>query len=299
MNKTVVLNSTFQVRSEAGFLDNPNIRRVSFIITDDKPNANNVGIKAAQFISLAASALYMPIKMAEGEIARGHLGATPLGVIIGTEIKELPDLAQIYGEGVLWVAERPADVAYFSSVTNLRGAYLSWEIAYTEEEVDENGVTWLLDPVLLAVTVVSDPAYGKRTPVISASINEVEMEENVNALTDTTQVEKDKSLDEGLLSELEELRAYKARIEEEKELQRRIAEIRDAIPEISEDDAKILSGISQPQLQVIKTLLSSKRVTSSKESVEVIPELPERDSDDPKKILIAYLSGLGGRNASK
>ncbi|MDV7401236.1 hypothetical protein RZS08_58005, partial [Arthrospira platensis SPKY1] len=64
MNKTITLNSKFQIRSEASFLDNPNVRRVSFIITDDKPNANYEGIRAAQFMQLAASAMYMPIKMA-------------------------------------------------------------------------------------------------------------------------------------------------------------------------------------------------------------------------------------------
>lgn len=324
MNKTITLNSKFQIRSEASFLDNPNVRRVSFIITDDKPNANYEGIRAAQFMQLAASAMYMPIKMAEGGIAHGHYGAIPLGVITGAEIREQSDLTQIYGEGVLWQAERPADVAYFASVTNSRGAYLSWEIAYSQEEVDEMGVTWLLDPVLLAVTIVADPAYGNRTPVTSASVNEVVMDENLvetiieesvtvdaeeESTTGETQTEEVVTeeiiepetadpVDE-ILSELEALRAYKAKVEAEKEFERQLQEVRNSLPEISEEDARILTGINVQQLQVIKTLLSSKRATSSKESREVIPELPVRSLEDPKQILVAYLSSLGGRNASQ
>lgn len=323
MYKTITLNSKFQIKSEAGYLDNPNVKRVSFIITDDKPNANYEGIRADQFLQLAASAMYMPIKMAVGEISPGHAGTMPLGVIIGTEIQEGTEATRIYGEGALWQRERPADVNYFSNIANSQGAYLSWEIAYTDAEIDESGVSWLLDPTLLAVTIVGNPAYGNRTPIVTASIEGEDMQKDTVVVPeekaqeelqeDTVQeetvieetvvekvlTEEEISLYDEQLRELDELREFKRKFDEAEALKQRIAEIKEALPEISEDNARILAGVTPEQLNVIRTLLSSKRSVSSKERQEtVIPEFSLRNDDDPVRTLVAYLSSFGGHNAS-
>lgn len=300
MNNILVINTEFHVYAEASQLLNNNVRRVNFIICDDKPNVNGDGIRGENLQMLATSALYMPIKMAQGDVSFGHADATPLGVITEVRIKETEAGMQLGGEGVLWINERPADVAFLTALA-VKGAYLSWEIAYSDVEYDADGIRWFINPSLLAVTVVKDPAYQERTPIVVAS-TEVPATgapaENV-PIEETNTPQEAPSLENSanpeLLEELEKLREFKAAVEAQERLAAQVKAIKDTLQDaVTEEQARILAGLTAEQLDVIKVLVASKRVVGA--SNVTIPEFPVVTPDNPKVILMDYLAKLGGSN---
>jgi hypothetical protein len=192
----------------------------------------------------------MPIKMGVGGIKPGHEESTPLGVITETVIEE----DHISGAGVVWPEERPSDVAFLTQKTEESDAYLSWELAYDDMAFDEDGIGWLTNPILLATTLVSRPAYGDRTRVLEISseddgmkkvttsaedvlpevteeviTEEVAPEVAPEVIQEETQEEAPEELDEeaqealrkieeydALLKQIEELKSFKEQVEAEK-----------------------------------------------------------------------------------
>jgi len=213
---------------------NPGVRWTKFILTDNKPNANNQRIPTSEFDNLIKTGRYMPLKMAEGAIKEGHDGAKPIGVI--THLQKVKD--QIIGLAALWERERQDDV----DIVRLRYEKhepldLSWEIGYKDSKIDEDtGVESLLETSLNAVTLVGIPAYAGRT-IITAFASEDESNEEELPLDekDKKQLEdslalandKIKTLEDtvkakeleasNLLTEVEQLREYKKVIEDAKE----------------------------------------------------------------------------------
>lgn len=159
--KKIKLTSSAVFRTEAA-LENPNHGWLEFILTDNEPNDNSQGIPSEAFDSLIDSGLYMPIKVAEGGVRPDHSGAMPLGPIIELDRNE----DQVPGRAVIWKEERPEAYRILKEMqANGDPIDISWELAYTEATQDEDGVTWLQDPVLKAATIVGNPAYSGRTPV--------------------------------------------------------------------------------------------------------------------------------------
>jgi len=145
---------------------NPLVTWIKFILTDDKPNGNNQRVPKTEFANLIKSGIFMPIKMAFGQISEGHGDTFPVGVI--THLKEVGD--QIRGIGALWSRERPEDIEYIKEeFAANRPLNLSWEIAHESSEKQEDGVENLKNAALRAVTLVGMPAYEGRTPILAVA----------------------------------------------------------------------------------------------------------------------------------
>ncbi len=281
--------SPIQIRATAqASKNNPRTKTLDFILTDDAPNANGVGIKQEDFLGFADSAIYMPIKMASGKIAPNHTGSTPIGVITATTILE----NKVLGAGIVWPEERPADIEYLTEMAGKGEAFLSWELQYDELEVDAAGTGWLRNPVLLATTLVSQPAYQERTPVIAvASVEGEVMDEEVTTVeapvievpaAETPEVEDPVKL------ELEELRAFKQRVEQEALKAQQVAKVKVLFGELSQEQIAVLADLTDAQLDTVKSLVASKKSVASVKSLE-IPELSAPAPKAPIDILRAHL----------
>jgi len=116
------------------------------------------------FANLVESGLYMPIKVAEGGVRPDHSGAEPLGPIVKLSI----DDGKVPGKAVIWKSERPEAYKMLKDMqASGDNIDISWELLYSESEEDEDGVQWLQDPILRGATIVGNPAYSGRTPVLS------------------------------------------------------------------------------------------------------------------------------------
>ncbi len=157
---------------------NPTLRWLKFVLTDDQPNENKQRIPQEEFDNLIKSGINMPIKMAEGNIANGHPGSKPIGVI--THLKQVAN--KIEGLAALWSSERPDDVNLivdeFESGTPPQ---ISWEVPFDEEIEDENGIFTLKGIILRAATLVRRPAFAGRTPVLAIASKDIKpIEANAN-----------------------------------------------------------------------------------------------------------------------
>jgi len=321
--KKVILNSKILIvpKSEAS-LGSPYINKIDFILTDNLPNAKNVGIRSEDFFEFAQSSLFMPIKMTVGEII-DHENSSPIGVITQAEV--LPD--KILGTGVLWPEERPADVALVRDRTEQGEAQISWEVGYEDEVYDSEGHMWLTKPKLYAATLVKYPAYRGRTPVVNfASADKKDnmtKEDVVTPVKPSGTVEpvvpvvepavpavepavpvveptvpvmepvvepvvvppvdpEPSAISQEVLDELASLREFKV-------FHERGAVVRESLGEdIEEADVKVLVGLTDAQLSVVKKLVASRKV--SKASTTVLPQLPVKIEDSsPIGIIQNYL----------
>lgn len=329
MKKTILTSTIKTVSKSNASIDNPNINTVSFILTDAEPNANGVGIRREDFIPFAQSAIFMPIKMTEGNI-EDHFDSKPVGTITQTEIDE----DKVYGSGVLWPEERPADVALIKDKTEKGEAQISWEISYEDDIIDDGGIVWLQGPKLLAATLVKFPAYQGRTPITSfasdsESNEEEDMTEEVNEELNTEEVieetdvvtketeviedvketventekvkedteeevKEDTEVTEEKEEEDEELAAMRAEIEELRNFKmftERSKIVTDLLGELEESDVKELVSLTDSQLKVVKRLVSSKKKDAS-----IIPNIPgiEQKTDALSVLKRALEDNTGG-----
>lgn len=173
----VELISDEEVRTEMGsafasFMLNPTVIWAKFILTDDRKNANGQRIPKEEFANLMRSGIHMPVKMAIGEIERGHDGSEPLGVI--THLKEISTgdgTSAIVALAALWGQERPADVQFIRERFRTgEPVNVSWEILYGDALFNEEIASIdLRDTVLRAATVVGEPAYEGRTQFLAVA----------------------------------------------------------------------------------------------------------------------------------
>ena len=166
---------------------NPLLRWLKFILTDDQPNENKQRIPQEEFDNLIRSGINMPIKMAEGDIADGHPGSKPIGVI--THLKQVGN--KIEGLAALWSSERPDDVDLiideFESGTPPQ---ISWEVPFDEEIEDEDGIFTLKGIILRAATLVRLPAFAGRTPVIAVASKTIDNDAAKAAIEENNRMEE-------------------------------------------------------------------------------------------------------------
>ena len=239
---------------------NPTITLIKFILTDDKPNNNNIRIPKEEFSNLISTGLYMPLKMAQGKPG-DHEEAFPIGVI--THLKEVGN--KVRGLAVLWNMERTFDIDMIRErYSNDQPLNISWEILHRDSFM-ENDIENLTGVYLRAATLVDIPAYGGRTTVtevISSKKADTakedktltkELEKNVELLEVVVE-ERDKKVvsleativeltasqvTDKLTKELDELRGFKTKVEEEKKIQERKSELRIKFTDegVEKDDA--------------------------------------------------------------
>lgn len=152
--------------AEASISKNQHFRWAKFVLTDDKPNKNNQRIPREEFDNLIKTGIYAPFKVARGQISDGHEFAEPIGVI--AKLLQLDD--KVIGLAALWPRERKDDVEYLEELHKSGNPLnVSWEILYTDSEIDDSGVENLKNVSLVGATIVGLPAYAGRTPVIAVA----------------------------------------------------------------------------------------------------------------------------------
>lgn len=155
-----------QLAASASISLNPNVTWLKLVLTDDKPNANSQRIPKEEYSNVLRTGAFMPLKMAYHEISEGHEGTYPLGVLahLKTEGESIHALA------ALWDRERNTDVEYIKKrYKEGQPIDISWELTYTEDQIEDGGVIALRGVAMNAATIVSMPAYEGRTPVIALS----------------------------------------------------------------------------------------------------------------------------------
>jgi hypothetical protein len=238
---TLVTPIVVKIGEEFASVQNPTLNYLEFVFTDDKANANKKGIPQSAFSHLIDTGILMPVKMADGEISRGHDNTVPIGVISHLDERQGEDRNQVVGKAALWSREHP------DSVNLLKESYaagdplnMSWELLYTESSVDEDNNEWILDPVVRAITVVGAPAYQGRTPI-------------------TTVASEDENMDE-----LEQL---KAQLEQVKaELEAKIAELNSALETANTELSSLREFKAEADRKDAEATLFSNRIAKLIES---------------------------------
>lgn len=156
------------VRSISSF-QHPLQKRMDFVFSDFEPNRNGQGIPTTELENLISTGKNMPIKLVLNNNEKVHYGSIPIGPISHLEKGTFEGRDAIIGHALLWSEEYPDAVNYIQSKLDAEeGIYFSWEVYYKNaEKIGE--VSWLQDCVVAAATIVDDPAYSKRTPLISFS----------------------------------------------------------------------------------------------------------------------------------
>lgn len=183
-----------------------------FVFTDDQANHNKQGVPRTEFANIIRTGKLKPFKkLSGGVIGPDHEGAIPIGAIASLE--EVDNTIEAIA--AVWEKEFPEDADQIRE-THAAGQSLnvSWELWYQDEEVDDDGVAWLKDITTRAVTMVDNPAYAGRTPILAVAANkkgeaEAEAESAERPTLDEELKEGDSSM------ELEELKAQLKVKEEE------------------------------------------------------------------------------------
>lgn len=216
---------------------NPGVRWAKFILTDDEPNGNNIRIPMSEFSNIIKTGVYMPLKVAEGEISEGHKGTKPIGVI--THLKQVKN--RIEGLAMLWSKERPEDVEMLKEKYDSGDPLdLSWEIEYSDSIVDETTETKdLIGTRLRAVTLVGIPAYKGRTPITAFASEEKQEElklEELKQIKDKLAVaeQENTNLKNEILSLQEKITGFEQELSGVKEMKDELKELREFKKEIDE-----------------------------------------------------------------
>lgn len=329
MEKTIVKNYKLEFAqegdeqlAEAAIAANRSFNYLKFILTDDEPNANKQRIPKEEFANVIRSGFFTPLKMAQGEIQAGHEDSEPLGVI--THLTENGN--QIRGLAALWSEERPDDVAMIKEAyAKKHPINISWELQYTVSSFEEDGTENLHDVSLRAATIVAEPAYEGRTPIIEVASKNKKEDETLDELEKTQKELEDteelltasqKDLDEAKkqLKELEEpseelvtLREFKASIDKDVEEEKALDVIKEKFAdagvekedEYFEDNREKLLAMSSETLDFILQEFVAFASESEEEEEEdlIVPNARNKKSKrlTPKELA----SQLKADNASK
>ena len=212
---------------------NPNVAWLKMVITDDKPNANGMRIPKEEFANVLKTAVYMPMKMAVGEISEGHDETYPIGSI--AHLVEKDD--HVVALAALWTKERPEDIKFLKGRhDNGQSIDVSWELNYDVEasQKDKKGVLELKNVEMNAVTIVGLPSYMGRTPV--TAIASKEDHQGDNETMETINREDHDKIVKGLDEEInvlkDELKAATAELEELRPMKEELAGLQAEVEEL-------------------------------------------------------------------
>lgn len=215
--------------SEAAISLNPLYQWVKIVVCDDQPNLNKERIPLEEFDNVLKTGVNSPIKMSEGAISAGHKEAH--GKVIGTITHLIKENNMVKAIGALWKRERPEDIAMLKDMyAKNELPQVSWELGYTDQETEADGIKILKGVVLEALAIVARPAYAGRTPIYAMASHEVDEEPNLEVNTNVDELEQLKqqfseletkykeaqTLIESLTGERDSLAEYKNTIEAEK-----------------------------------------------------------------------------------
>jgi hypothetical protein len=146
-------------------LTNPLTTNLEFVFTDFLPNKNKQAVPVEEADNLIRTGVDMPVK---ADWRRGKIGdhtfSFPVGHITHMESRG----TQIIGHAVLYKDEFPDLAGHLEKASaSDEGVHFSWELYHGSHSVDDAGVTWFKDCVVAATTIVANPAYGGRTPLLA------------------------------------------------------------------------------------------------------------------------------------
>jgi hypothetical protein len=159
-----------ELAASAAISLNPNVLWAKVVLTDDDYNANRQRIPRSEFANVIRTGLFMPLKMAYGEIQEGHDNSFPLGAFahLKTEGNTIQTLVAI------WAREREEDASLIKErFKSGKPLDVSWEVTYTDFTDTDKGRD-LKNVSMNAATLVGMPAYQGRTPIIAVSKKEGE-----------------------------------------------------------------------------------------------------------------------------
>jgi hypothetical protein len=148
---------------------NPFVSVISFILTDFLPNKNGQAVAIEEKDRIIETAKGMPFKM--NVETGGHEGAETIGPIVKTWFGNDNNRPVVYAEAIIWKLEYP-DIDRFiqEKYQNQEPLAVSWELLYSDSEVDNNNVQWLKNVIVTGVALVSQPAYGTyRTRILAVA----------------------------------------------------------------------------------------------------------------------------------
>lgn len=152
--------------AEASIAKSSAVSWAKFVLTDDRPNGNKQRIPESEFDNLIKTGIFMPIKMTKiGK--KIHETSEPLGVI--TNLKKSGN--KIIGLAALWKKEREEDIKLLKEEAAQKKINLSWEVLYEDSKPSSefDGVQDLYETSLKAATIVDEPAYKGRTPILAVA----------------------------------------------------------------------------------------------------------------------------------
>lgn len=273
--KEVTLDTVLDTMWEEASSDfkHPFLTMIRFIFADDKPNANNQGIRYEDFEDIKRTAIDMPIKMKYmGQYGLGgHTGAVSIGHIRSVSEETLEDNShRLIAEGVLYASEFPDEVEFIREMhAEGKPPGISWEVSYKDEEKD-GPISWLKGIVTRAATFVRNPAYGARTALLAlASNKEMTDEELVKELSAIAQELGPKTEDKGGSNKVEEeLNKIKSELED------RVKEIETLNAAKAELEAKVTA-----QEEVINTFKKSTLISERTAKVQAAGLKLESDTE--------------------
>lgn len=178
---------TGYIRSISEYQKNPLQKLIEFKFTDFLPNRNNQGVPEVESESIIRTGRNMPVLSALGK-RLVHADAVPVGSITDMYLQD----SAIFGKGVIWSERFPELVGRIQEmIESGNEPQFSWELFYGDSEVDDDGVLWLRDCIVAGITLVDDPAYGGRTPMLSfaeknSEVNTMAEIRNENAAVEET-----------------------------------------------------------------------------------------------------------------
>jgi hypothetical protein len=207
---------------------NPHLTWIKFVLTDDKPNANGHRIPKEEFANIIKTGVYMPLKMAEGEISEGHEGTIPLGVM--THLVDRED--RIEALAALWLREREDDIDFLKErFESGKDIDISWEISF-EKTREEDGHMDLGNVSMNAATIVGMPSYMGRT--------------NVQALAAKKKLEDDSNMDNTItLDKHEEILAGLRESHDD-----RVSELETQLTEATENSEELETKVSEAEKEL-------------------------------------------------
>ena len=231
--------------------DHPLQSRLSIVLTDFGPNDNKQGIPLSEKEKLLKSALFMPLKINfDGDGYLGHDGAIPIGPIISTaESINENEQPIIIGDVIAWKELYPEVIDYLKESAKESPIGTSWEMYYSDSEVDSDGVEWLKNIEFAGTCIVQTPAYGPERTRILAIAEKAKPVKEESEITSKSMEEKETTEVFDFSSAIAEL--YKSVFSKELEAEMSIAisEVRDLIQSlrdgIAEKDQELLVAHSK------------------------------------------------------
>lgn len=266
--------------------------RLSLILTDFAPNGNKQGIPLKEKQNIISTAQHTPLKINfDGTAYHGHVGAIPIGTI--TKAFDGIDNGRdvILGEAVIW-DDLYEDVSDHMKAAFAEGVGTSWEVFFSDSEVDDAGVQWLIDCVWAGTCFVETPAYGpNRTRILAIAerLNEVQKQmpdkadkEQAEDLSDTrTDLNEAQDLLFKLWEGLDNLYTKTFEIEQatvETDIGKIAASFAERIAKIADHIASLSDklGLSTAELETITT--ERDQLKSQKEAAELATITARRKS---------------------